>query len=314
MSENWRPSTSGQLTKIRADLLRHIRNFMDVQGITEVETPIMVSAPVTDPALENFEVNLASTERVYYLHTSPEFAMKRLLADGSDPIYQITKVFREGETGPLHNPEFTMLEWYQPGFDQFQLMQVVDTLLLSLGFPTSQRNTYQDIFSGITGIDPLTASDERLSDFANNHGLSSKLTDRSDILDYIFSHVIADKLSGMPPTFIHDFPLRQAALAKSNPDGLTAARFELFINGIEIANGFQELTDAEEQRLRFEQDNIRRKEKGLREKALDEKFLAALEAGLPECSGVALGIDRLLMVMHGYKHINDVIHFTTGSI
>lgn len=318
MTDSRHSSPPDNSLRYRADLLRHIRRFMDDRGILEVETPVMVSAPVTDPAIESFVVSTSAykntNQNQYYLQTSPEYAMKRMLVDGSGHIYQIARVFRQDETGPWHNPEFTMLEWYRPGFDQFQLMDEIDELLVSLGLVASQRNTYQEIFLKITGIDPITANEDQLNSFATSHGLASKLTDHSDLLDFIFSHNIADALSHEPPTLIHSFPNSQAALAQINPDGVTAARFELFIHGIEIANGFQELTDAKEQRSRFQQDNSRRRAKGLVENAIDEKFLNALESGLPECSGVALGIDRLLMVLHGFNHIKDVIRFTTDAI
>ncbi len=317
--KDWQPSASLQMLKARADLLSTVRAFMADKNILEVETPVLCSAAVTDPNLESLTTQLHHPARTapqsFYLHTSPEYAMKRLLVAGSGPIYQIVHVFRDDEAGRLHNPEFTMLEWYRPGFDHHQLMDELDQLLQMLSFKTAHKQTYASAFSSAVGVDPHTAEIPALQQLAIKHGLSSPLENRSALLDFIFSHCIADKLGHEQPEFIYDYPACQAALSRiTNTQPPVAERFELFINGMEIANGFHELTDAAEQRARFHQDNEQRRLSGKPVHALDERFLAALEQGLPSCAGVALGLDRLLMAITGSQDIRQMMAFTIDRI
>jgi lysyl-tRNA synthetase class 2 len=280
----------------------------------EVETPLLCSTGVTDPAIEPLVVpggDVLSAPR--YLQTSPEYAMKRLLAAGSGPIYQITRAFRDGETGARHNPEFSLLEWYRPGFDMHRLMaEVADLLRDCLGESPCCIRSYRDWFTDLLGIDPLTATVAELECFARSELDTGALTgDRDFWLHLVSSHLLEPRLAGQGICFVHDFPASQAALARRyTVDGIEVARrFEVFVDGIELANGYHELADAAEQRRRFEEDNARRREYGLPERPLDEKLLAALEQGLPDCSGVALGLDRLLMVKTGAPEIRDVLAF-----
>jgi lysyl-tRNA synthetase class 2 len=286
--------------------------------VLEVETPIMSSAAVTDPHIETYAVQDPQQGKLRYLHTSPEFAMKRLLAAGTGSIYQVCKVFRQGELGRQHNPEFTMLEWYRLDFDHKQLMTEVDSLLrqlledyLSLG--ETLRLTYRDAFVQYVGLDPHIASIEQLQTKAKEQGI--RVTGLNDVdkdpwLDLLITHVIEPNLPRDCPVFIYDYPASQAALACIRQDDPPVAeRFELYVSGMELANGFHELTDAQEQYLRFETDNRARYAAGLNPMPIDTHFLAALEAGLPDCAGVALGFDRLVMLATGAASISEVLTF-----
>jgi lysyl-tRNA synthetase class 2 len=245
--------------------------------------------------------------------------MKRLLAAGSGSIYQICKAFRQGEQGRLHNPEFTLLEWYRPDFDHHRLMDEVATLVILLAegyrvFESEERFTYGDCFQSYLELDPYVADVPRLKACAQQQGLeiNSGLAemDRDGWLDLLMSHCIQPKLGQNRQSFVYDYPASQAALAKIRPDSPPVAeRFELFIDGVELANGFHELQDAAEQRTRFEQELRGRRESGLEDVAYDEYLLAALEAGLPECAGVAMGLDRLLLVLTGTSQLEDVVCF-----
>jgi len=314
MSEHWQPGISLEMLKLRAGLLQRIRAFMNARGILEVDTPVLGHAAVTDPNLHSFSTcfrHPAGTEvRTLYLGTSPEFAMKRLLAYGSGPIYQITHVFRDGESGRLHNPEFTMLEWYRTGYDEHALMDETGALLLELEFKSALRKKYGEVFQTATGLDPHCADTSLLQQAAREHGLVTVMDDRAGLLDFLFNRCVAESLGHEQPVFIHDYPACQCVLARlSDDDPPVARRFELFINGIEIANGFYELADAHEQRRRFEQDNRRRREMGLPESPIDERLLLALAHGLPDCAGVAVGVDRLLMVRQGCDELRHVMPF-----
>ena len=314
MSEHWQPGISLEMLKLRAGLLQRIRTFMNARGILEVDTPVLGHAAVTDPNLHSFSTcfrHPAGTEvRTLYLGTSPEFAMKRLLAYGSGPIYQITHVFRDGESGRLHNPEFTMLEWYRTGYDEHALMDETGALLLELEFKSALRKKYGEVFQTATGLDPHCADTSLLQQAAREHGLVTVMDDRAGLLDFLFNRCVAESLGHEQPVFIHDYPACQCVLARlSDDDPPVARRFELFINGIEIANGFYELADAHEQRRRFEQDNRRRREMGLPESPIDERLLLALAHGLPDCAGVAVGVDRLLMVRQGCDELRHVMPF-----
>jgi len=253
-----------------------------------------------------------------YLQTSPEFAMKRLLAAGSGAIYQLCKAFRSQERGAKHNPEFTILEWYQPGYSLDDLIQECQALLTYVGIcsPT-KKITYRSAFLTYADLDPFTCSDEYLQTTAERcSGMSVQGWRRDDYLDVILSHLVEPHLGQNNPEFLTDYPASQAALAKVCKQGelIVAKRFELYMDGLELANGYQELTDANEQRHRFAQDNLIRQNKGLPEIPPDAFLLSALHSGMPECSGVALGVDRLLMVLSDTRTIDDVLGFPEERI
>lgn len=315
----WRPSASIAILRRRAALIAHMRHFFAERDILEVETPAMSQASVTDRHLRSFKTHLTrpgSLESVpLYLTTSPEYHMKRLLAAGSGPIFQLSRSFRNEEWGDWHNPEFTLLEWYQFG-DLSQLMASVEQLLvLLLACPSAERLSYQQLFQRTVGLDPLIANREQLQAAAAHYHLSLELQQEQDhdtLLQLLFSVAIEPQLGRDRPLFITDFPASQAALAQINPqDPRVAERFELYYQGVELANGFHELRDAEEQRRRFQQDNQQRQREGLPPQPIDHRLLAALQAGLPDCSGVALGVDRLLMLAFGVPRIPSVIAFAT---
>ncbi len=302
-------------------MLATIRRFFDARGVLEVETPALATAGVTDLHLHGLStrVTLPGGPATRYLQTSPEYAMKRLLAAGSGPIFQIGKAFRDDESGRMHNPEFTMLEWYRPGFDHHALMDEMDALLAAtLGTAPAERRTYAGLFQEHLDVDAHHADAEALATCAAKAGIEAvglDDADRDTWLHLLGCHVIEPHLGRsegdqLRPTFVLDYPASQAALARvTNDDPPVAERFEVYIEGTELANGFHELCDAREQRCRFEADLERRRATGLAAVALDERLLVALEAGLPPCAGVALGIDRLLMIATGAQSIDEVMAF-----
>lgn len=311
---DWRPSADLDVLRQRASLLAAVRTFFDRRGVWEVDTPLLAAHTVTDPVLEPLIVQrCGASGRPRYLQTSPEYAMKRLLAAGSGPIYQIAHAFRDDEQGRWHNPEFTLLEWYRPGLDLDGLMaEVADLVLPLLGRQCSQRFRYRDLFRETLSLDPFTATDAELAAAARRCVDTGDMTGGRDLwLDLLMTHAIEPGLAEQGVVFVHDYPASQAALARCRwLDGVqVAARFELYIDGVELANGFHELADAGEQSRRFAADNRVRRERGLPEREPDGNLLAALEAGLPDCSGVALGLDRLLMVMCGAPQLSAVIPF-----
>ena len=314
-SKLWQPTCSIDALKRRARLYSVIRRFFAERDVLEVETPVLSSAGSTDVHLES--ITLDKDGRVGYLQTSPEFAMKRLLAAGTGPIYQICKAFRASERGRKHNPEFTMLEWYRPGFDLDNLMTECSALLAASGITAAPRRIeYRDAFLQYAGIDPFSGDDESLRLCAERcAGISNTHWDRDTYLDLILSHLIEPNLGRQQPEFLVDYPASQAALAKlyEKEGVLVARRFELYIQGLEIANGYQELTDSAEQLKRFQQDNHMRKAAGLPQITMDENLVSALASGMPECAGVALGVDRLLMVLSQVKSIDEVIAFPSES-
>ena len=293
----------------RAALYKKIRDFFFAKGVLEVETPVLCQHTVTDPHIESFKVPVTSNKD-YFLQTSPEYAMKRLLAAGSGCIYQITKSFRIGEAGRQHNPEFTMLEWYRIGFTHHDLMNELDELLqYCLATDPAEKISYQQLFLTHLTIDPLNCDLATLKKIIAENNIQMDLAelDHDTALQILLSRLIEPKLGIEKPLFLYDFPPSQAALSKIN-NGV-AERFELYMKGSEIANGFHELTDAEEQKARFEKNQIERKARGQFIPDIDHYFIDALKAGLPACAGVAVGIDRLLMQMVKTKNITDVISF-----
>ncbi|EXJ15340.1 EF-P lysine aminoacylase EpmA [Imhoffiella purpurea] len=316
--EDWRPAASLERIRARADLLGRVRDFFAAAGVMEVETPILSRAAVTDPALASLRTSIEGPGggRHLYLHTSPEFPMKRLVAAGSGPIYQICKVFRGGERGRRHHPEFSLLEWYRPGWDHWRLMdEVADLVRTILQRPhmSEERIGYRELFMRELDLDPWCADTETLRRAALDVGLADAGhldLDRDGWLDLLLTHRLESGLGRGGMTFLHDYPPSQAALARIRPGEHPAGeRFELYIEGIELANGFHELTDAEEQRRRFMADLEVRRELGLPEPPIDDAFLAALASGMPDCAGVALGLDRLLMIAVGGDHIDQVLTF-----
>ena len=309
---NWEPVATLQQLQRRARLLAQIRKFFSYHNILEVETPLLCQQTVTDLHLESFRVPVS--DRYYYLQTSPEYAMKRLLAAGCGSIYQICKAFRMNEAGRWHNPEFTLLEWYRTSFDHHQLMDDVEALLLSLGpFKSAKRLTYQQVFWNELRLDISTCSFEDIFQcvaLTNLGGQEISKLQLDDCLQFLFSEIIQPKLGMEAPVFVYNYPKSQAALARlSEENREVAERFELYIQGVEIANGFHELADSSEQLSRFITNQKQRLEVGLLSPQIDYRLISALEHGLPDCSGVALGIDRLLMVISQLGHIDEVISF-----
>lgn len=315
---HWQPSAPIANLLKRAAIVADIRRFFADRGVLEVETPAMSQATVTDIHLVPFKTRFvgpgASQGLDLWLMTSPEYHMKRLLAAGSGPIYQMNRSFRNEEAGRHHNPEFTMLEWYRPHYDMYRLINEVDDLLQQiLECGEAETLSYQQAFLRCLNIDPLTAEKEALVAVAATLGvgdLAASEDDRDTLLQLLFMLGVEPKIGQDRPAFVYHFPASQASLAEiSTEDHRVAERFEVYYRGIELANGFRELTDAREQRQRFEQDNRRRAEKGLPEQPIDQLLLAALEHGLPDCSGVALGIDRLIMLALKADSLSDVIAF-----
>lgn len=323
---SWQPSISWQHAKQRAKLLATIREFFTTRDVIEVETPLLSNGTVTDVHLDpfvthfNYSADSSIEESVaLYAQTSPEFAMKRLLASGYGCCYQICKAFRHEQYGRFHNPEFTMLEWYRLGFDHFQLMDEVAKLLeVVLGCKEVESVSYQDLFLREVNIDPLTVTRTQLLALITDHEvLSDWLVSENDIdtlLQFVMSEIIEPRIGKEIPCFVYNFPASQASLAKiSTTDNRVAQRFECYFKGIELANGFNELTNSEQQLQRFQLDNENRMKMGKEQRPIDYNFIAALNHGLPECSGVALGVDRLLMLAMNIDSIDQVLSFPIAS-
>jgi len=311
---DWRPGISRAVLGERARLLASIRAFFARRDVLEVDTPVLASFGVTDPAIEPLLVGQSSSSAApRFLQSSPEFAMKRLLADGSGAIYQLGKVFRDGEVGGRHNPEFTMLEWYRPGWNLDELIAEVGALVSAcLGAQLWETCSYRELFLNLLDIDPLTATREALARAAGERVDTTGLAlDRDGWLDLLMSHCVEPALAGRGMVFVCDYPASQAALARIvERDGQRVAqRFELFADGIELANGYRELLDPEQLRQRAQADNQRRRQAGQEERQLDPRLVEAMQAGLPDCSGVALGVDRLLMLKLGAATISEVLPF-----
>ena len=316
----WQPTCSIDTLKRRAEIIALIREFFRLRNVLEVETPALSLATVTDPHLTSLtsQYVLSGDKNPVnlYLQTSPEYAMKRLLAAGSGPIYQISKAFRDDRAGQYHNPEFTMLEWYRPGFTHHDLMIEMDGLLRkTLNCETAQCFSYGDLFDRYCGIDPHQTLVPELIEVAQQHKLNihqpEAITDVTTWLQLLMSSVIEPHLGFLQrPAFVVDFPAAQAALARVQPGPpAIAERFEVYWQGMELANGFHELLDPFEQRRRLNVDNAWRSEQSMTQMPLDERFLAALEHGLPACAGVALGIDRLVMAALRLDTLAEAIAF-----
>lgn len=314
---HWKPTIAIPNLIQRSKIISELRKFLTERGILEVETPILSEFSVTDIHLSTFHTQFLSPfvneAKTLHLMTSPEYHMKRLLAAGSGPIFQICKVFRNEEAGKHHNPEFTMLEWYRPHFDMYRLINEVDDLLQQiLDCEPAESFSYQFVFQTHVGIDPLSATKAQLVEKARKHGLQCKDDENRDtLLQFLFSEIVEKNIGKERPTAIYHFPSTQAALAQiCSEDHRVAERFEFYYKGLELCNGFHELTDANEQFRRFEQDNNQREKMGLPPQELDIRFLAALKAGIPNCSGVALGVDRLLMIAMNVNKIEEVVSFS----
>ena len=317
---SWPSSASLDVLKARATMYAQIRSFFNQKGLLEVETPLLSLSTATDPYLSSFSLSAFESKPNFYLQTSPEFPMKRLLASFGQAIFQICKTFRKGESGQRHNPEFSMLEWYQPNYSLDELMQETISLIeLVCGKFETEIITYRDAFIRHIGIDPFKVDESELNrQVARLTGFEGEALGRLDSLDLLLSHVIEPKLGKGGDkgekilSILTEYPSEQASLAKVKTDkygNKVAERFEVYIEGLEIANAYHELTDAIEQRVRFEADNDQRRQLGLPGIPLDENLLAAMENGLPACSGIALGLDRLLMIKLGLNHIDEVLSF-----
>lgn len=313
--EDWRPGAGRHALQARAKLLGTLRAFFAQRDIMEVDTPLLCSYGVSDPAIEALLVSASvASPNPRYLQTSPEYAMKRLLAADSGAIYQLGKAFRDGERGRRHNPEFTLLEWYRPGFSLDELIgEVGELLTLVLGRDSFRTCTYRELFLEVLDIDPWTVDDARLEALTRSRGdYCDGGLDRDACLDLLLTHCIEPALRARGVLALRDYPPSQAALARcTGRDGREVAeRFEFYVDGVEIANGYRELLDPEELQRRAAADNRRRRAAGQEPRALDKQLLAAMRAGLPDCSGVALGVDRLLMLSLGAGHLDEVLPFS----
>ena len=310
---------------LRAEILKKIRQFFEQRDYLEVETPLLCSHSVTDPFINSFSIApthssplTAHSKNQRFLQTSPEYAMKRLLAKGSGPIFQICKAFRVDEPSTKHNPEFTLLEWYRPNFDHHDLMGEMDDFLqTTIDAKPAKKISYADLFIQTLNINPHLADCDALSQCADDHNIQLSNTNnfsKTTCLEILFTHLIEPKLGFDQPAFVYDFPVEQAALAKIRlDDPAVAERFEVYINGTELANGFHELTNAEQQLERFKENNRQRQTLNLPVLPIDPFFIDALKKGLPDCAGVALGVDRLLMLALDKKSITEVISFNWES-
>ena len=325
---DWQAGTDLNMLQLRARMLSDIRAFFAERDVLEVETPVLSRYATTDLYLDSMRCHVGG--RRYFLNTSPEYAMKRLLAQHKLPIYQVSRVFRDDEIGQYHNPEFSLLEWYRPGLDDVMLMDEVEALVKRLYLRDDGRRTvsvqrisYHDAFVKVLGADPHEVTAHQCYGLAVEcgidipRGMSKSESDRDAWLDWLLTQAVMPLVSATHVfTFLYDYPATQAALAAIAPNGAgreVAKRFELFFGELELANGFLELTDADEQRRRFERDNRLRQAAGKEAMPVDEYLLDALAHGMPSSAGVALGLDRLLMVLSDSESIDKVIGFTVDN-
>jgi lysyl-tRNA synthetase class 2 len=316
---DWRPAAAVELLQGRAAMLARIRAYFEAQGVREVQTPVLSAAAVSDPQIESVAAAPARGPRLY-LQTSPEYPMKRLLAAGFGDCYQVCPVFRDGESGRLHNPEFTMIEWYRLDFGVAEMQRDVDRLLRVAcaeirSFPPARSSSYRAVIQESCGLDCRAATPAEIQAVLAQHGVepaAGESWDRDAWLDLLMGAVVGPSLGHDAPVFVEDYPPSQAALARlrRERDGTEVAeRFELYVDGLELANGFRELGDAAEQRRRFERDLATRSREGQARNPLDERLLAALAHGLPDCAGVALGFDRLVMAAWRLPSIEAAMAF-----
>jgi lysyl-tRNA synthetase class 2 len=323
---DWQPSCILERLHQRAKLLQAVRHFFMERGVLEVETPLLSHSSGTDPQLDFFttEFNIAPRQETLFLQTSPEFAMKRLLAAGSGSIFQICKAFRNGESGRFHNPEFTMLEWYRVGFNLSDLMDEIAELIAFLyhdqpPLNSSQRVSYQSVFERYTGLNPRIFDYSCYCAFSHERNLPDAISicghDHALWLDFLFSHSVQPYLGENALCMVYGYPACQSSLARINTDNSSITdRVEIFINGVELGNGYYELTDASEQEKRFDQEMQLRKLRNQPAVVKDQRLIAAMKTGLPDCSGMAIGLDRLLMILSGSSHINEVLSFPVDRV
>jgi len=318
------PSASFEALRMRARLNARIRAFFDERHVTEVETPVLSVAGNTEPNIASFQLQFSGrtdgAPRARWLRTSPEYPLKRLLAAGFGDCYELGRVFRDGEAGGRHNPEFTMLEWYRLGWDHQRLVgeaaALVNAALALVGREaTLVRTSYRDLYRERLGLDPMTAADAQLRNALGDIAIDPAGLTRDDWLDLLMTHRLQPEFPVGQLLAVHDYPASQCALARLRDDDegvAVAERFELYLGPLELANGYHELADAVEQGARFDRDLAVRRQRGLPLPPRDERLLAALAAGFPDCAGVALGVDRLLMAMLGTDRIADVLAFDFG--
>ena len=310
--QDWRPSASRLALEGRAAMLTAIRGFFSKRNVLEVETPLLSAAGNTDTNIDSIRVDSTPAR---YLRTSPEYPLKRLLAAGVGDVYELGRVFRAGERGQWHNPEFTLLEWYRTGWSYLELADEVVALIRHCGAGRldhwqATRISYRELFLQHIGVDPFAADTAECASLALERGIHSGPLDEQQWLDLLLTHLIQPALAGERMTIVHDYPPEQAALARLKPGSPTVAqRFEVYLGGTELANGYQELGDAAEQQRRFELDNRLRDVRGNDVLPIDQRLITALQHGLPECSGVALGVDRLLMAILQLDRIDGVLAF-----
>ncbi|MBL4772572.1 MAG: EF-P lysine aminoacylase GenX [Alcanivoracaceae bacterium] len=321
MQTAWKSQSPLQVLKQRAFLLSKIREFFTDKGVLEVETPILSSAGNTDVNIESFTTEKISHDNLMsYLRTSPEFPLKRLICSGIGDVFEIGKVFRRGEISKTHNVEFTMLEWYRLSFSYFDLIEEVKELFENLLFLfnkpviTTELITFNECFNHYLAINPQEASINDLNKLCNSCAYDGSQLSRNEALDFLFATQIQPRFNKEALSFVTHYPATQAALAQINPeDRNTSLRFEVFYQGCELGNGYQELTDSEELLRRFGEDNQIRNNNNNSEIQIDHKLITAMRKGMPACSGVAVGIDRLLMVLLGCESISEVITFTAEN-
>jgi len=319
---DWRPTASLDALRLRARLYATIRAFFAERDVLEIETPVLSMAGNTDPNIESFSLEFSGrtdgAPRTRWLRTSPEFALKRLLAAGVGDCYELGRVFRNGEAGGRHNPEFTMLEWYRIGWDHHRLIDetvaLVQAVLALVGRKANATTTtFRDLYRERLGLDPFTADDAELRAALGDVEIDPDGLNRDDWLDLLMTHRLQPGFDRDGILVVRDYPASQSALAKiragQGDEPAVAERFELYLGALEVANGYHELTDADEQRARFLRDHATRAMRGVAQPLLDEGLLAAMAFGLPACAGVALGVERLLMAMTDTDRIADVLAF-----
>jgi lysyl-tRNA synthetase class 2 len=321
---DWRPTASIEALRLRAALYACIRDFFAARGVLEVETPVLSVAGNTEPNIASFALEFSGrtdgAPRTRWLRTSPEHPLKRLLAAGIGDCYELGRVFRDGEAGGRHNPEFTMLEWYRIGWDHQRLadetIELVRAALALAGRDArAERIAYRELYRQRLGLDPFIADESALRAALGDVAIDPHGLTRDDWLDLLMTHRLQPTFASDRMLVVYDYPASQCALARLRRDGdaTMAERFELYLGPLELANGYHELRDADEQRARFERDQARRSQRGAVVPPIDERLLAALRSGLPACAGVALGIDRLLMAMTGSDRIAEVLAFDFAS-